>query len=121
MIPLRPPDAAGAAEPADGFHDIIASDALADGGQHVTTIGFRRVLICRIGDELHAVADICPHAMQPLAGGQIADCAIRCPKHGARFDLRSGKPLNGVTNQPLPVYAVRVRDGRIEVSLSSKR
>lgn len=121
MIPLKPLGAAGAGAPADGFHDIVAFDALADGGQHVATIGFRRVLVCRIGDELHAVADVCPHALQPMAGGQITDCTIRCPKHGARFDLRSGKPLNGVTQAPLPVYAVRVRDGRIEVSLDAKR
>ena len=118
MIPLGKLGPTGAPAPAAGFQDVLAADALADGAQHVVQIGFRRVLLCRIGEQIHAVADVCPHALQPMAGGEIADGAIRCAKHGARFDLCSGRSLNGVTKTPLPVYRVRVREGRIEVAVT---
>ena len=117
MFPLNLQKPAGTPPAGDGFVDVLALEALAVGGQHVAQLGLRRVLLCRTSDsELHAVSDICPHALQPLAGGEVANGTIRCPKHGARFELCSGKALNAVTKAPLPVHAVRIRDGRIEVA-----
>lgn len=120
MFPLNP--SAGSAPAGDVFVDVLALADLPVGGQHVAQLGLRRVLICRTADDvLHAISDVCPHALQPLAGGEVADGAIRCPKHGARFELCSGKPLNAVSKTALPVHAVRIRDGRVEVSSLPQR
>lgn len=114
MFPMQPQKASASAE---AFVDAGAVQDLLPGGHTTVFVGFMRVLILRTADEqLHAMADLCPHAMQPLAGGVVRDGGIVCPKHGACFDLVSGKPLNRLTNKPLTLYRVREREGRIEVA-----
>lgn len=116
MIPLGS-FKAKTAEPGEAYTDVLGLDQLAVGAQQVVRIGLQRVLLCRTDEHtVHAVSDVCPHALQPLFGGTVADGAIRCAKHGASFDLACGKPLNAVTQKALPVFAVRLREGRIEVA-----
>jgi nitrite reductase/ring-hydroxylating ferredoxin subunit len=91
---------------------------LQPGAQCVQYIGLSRVLLCHPqGQGIFAVIDICPHALQPLSGGAMSGSSITCPKHGARFDLKNGQPLNGVCKKSLQTLAVRIRDERIEVCL----
>lgn len=100
------------------YIDVIGVNELLEGGQHVLQVGLTRVLVCRTeAGELFAVLDLCPHARQPLAGGALIGSSITCPKHGARFDLPTGCPLNGVSKKPLQKVALRVNDKRIEVCL----
>lgn len=95
--------------------DVLALSELPVDTQRVVWVGLSRVLLCRTAGQLYAVSDICPHALQPLSGGTISDGMIICPRHGARFDLCSGKPGNGVTSKPLATYEVEVEQGRIRV------
>jgi 3-phenylpropionate/trans-cinnamate dioxygenase ferredoxin component len=104
----------------EGFIDVLAVADLPERGQHTVLLGFTRVLICRSEQGMYAVAGLCPHALQPLEGGEIRDETIRCRKHGACFDLRNGTPLNGVTDQRLRTYPIRVRNGRIEIATHSR-
>lgn len=116
MFPLLPQKVS--TKDAEAFVDVGALQDLPMGGHITAVVGFMRVLVLRTEDDkLHAVADLCPHALQPLAGGEVRDGSIRCPKHGACFDLASGKPLNRVTQNPLTLYRVRVRDGRVELGV----
>lgn len=92
--------------------------SLPPGGQHVWQEGLTRVLVCRdTGGNVSAMMDLCPHARQPLAGGLVDAVSITCPKHGARFDLRTGAPLNAVCRRGLQVLAVRVVADDIVVAL----
>ena len=101
-------------------HDVLALEALPPGGQHVWQHGLDRVLLCRgLDGQVSAMRDLCPHARQPLAGGSVDAQGITCPKHGARFDLRSGEPLNAVCKRPLSMLQARIEDGRILVELPS--
>ncbi|RAR57886.1 3-phenylpropionate/trans-cinnamate dioxygenase ferredoxin subunit [Paraburkholderia unamae] len=97
------------------FVDAMASSELASGAQRAVNVNGRSILLCRVGGEVHALANLCPHAHQPLEGGAIEGGAIRCPRHGACFDLASGASLNGVTRTAVRTFAVRERAGRIEV------
>lgn len=99
----------------DGFIDVAALDEVPDGGQRSMLVNGRRILLCRIDEEVFALADLCPHAHQPLGGGVIEGRVIHCPRHGARFDLTTGKPLNGVTRTAVTTYAVRVDGDRVAV------
>jgi nitrite reductase/ring-hydroxylating ferredoxin subunit len=98
--------------------DVLALDELPPASQRSVTYGFQRVLLCHTHRGIHAVADLCPHALQPLAGSEIADGIIRCARHGASFDLATGRPLNAVTNKRLKVYAVTIRNGRIGIGVA---
>jgi nitrite reductase/ring-hydroxylating ferredoxin subunit len=97
------------------FVDVMAASELMPGGQRAVVVNGRRVLLCRVGEQVYALANLCPHAQQPLEGGAIEGGAIRCLRHGACFDIASGASLNGVTKTPVKTFPARVRAGRIEV------
>ncbi len=115
MIPFGPLPGAVQPAPSDGYIDVLALEELPAGAQKSVAYGFRRVLLCHVSGAIHAVADLCPHALQPLAGSDISDGVIRCARHGALFDLVTGKPQNGVTPKTLRVYPVRICEGRIQI------
>ena len=99
----------------EGFVDAIALTDLPPDAQKSVFIGTTRVLLCNTGTGLFAIEDKCTHAFQQLVGGEMQDGVITCPKHGACFDLASGKPVNNVATRPIKVFKLRVRNERIEV------
>jgi 3-phenylpropionate/trans-cinnamate dioxygenase ferredoxin component len=115
VIPLgRNP---GEGPSADGaFVDVLGEDELPPGGRRSVLLGFKRVQLYHGPDRVHAFAEACPHALQPLADAEISAGSVRCQKHGACFDLTSGSPLNGVTAKHLPIYRVRIQAGRILIA-----
>ncbi len=99
----------------EGFLDTLALSELPPDSQKSVFVRTTRVLLCNTDAGLFAIEDRCTHAFQPLAGGDIEDGIISCPKHGACFDLASGKPTNNVATRPVKIFKVRVRNERIEV------
>jgi nitrite reductase/ring-hydroxylating ferredoxin subunit/uncharacterized membrane protein len=81
----------------------------------------RKVLLHRSNGELHALDDVCTHAGALLSRGEVTDCAVTCPLHGSRFDLRNGQIVRGPAHTPQPVLPTRVRNGWIEVRGSQPR
>lgn len=81
----------------------------------------RKVLLHRHGEELTALDDLCSHAGGLLSRGTIEGCAVECPLHGSRFDLRDGRIVRGPAHQRQPVLPTRVRNGWIEVRGSLPR
>lgn len=73
------------------------------------------VLVCNAGGSLYAIADVCTHDGGPLGEADLFDCEVECPRHGARFDVRTGKATALPAVRPVATYAVRVADGQIEV------
>lgn len=68
-----------------------------------------RVCLVRDGERVYAVADRCPHRDFALSGGDlVGPCILECPWHGARFDVRSGRMLQGPATDDLTTYTVRV-------------
>ena len=81
----------------------------------------RNVLIAHLPDGFHAVENRCSHAASPLDCGRILRGGqVLCPLHGARFDLKTGAAKTAPAFRPLPVYAVRVSNGTIEVAVPVK-
>ncbi len=79
------------------------------------------VTIVRSAGRLFAFEDRCSHDGAPLAGAEIeaatpgVDAVVICPRHGARFCLRTGAALTPPAYEPIRVFEVRIADGRIEV------
>lgn len=74
----------------------------------------KRLLICHAGGGFYAIDDTCTHDDGPLAEGFLDGTAIECPRHGARFDVRTGKVLClpaavGITSYPVTVEGDEVR------------
>jgi len=108
----------GPDSPAQYAYVAVAKLAdLPEGQQLSLYVGLKRILLCRAGDDVFAMRDMCPHALQPLLGSKVENGVIKCQKHGATFDLGSGRPTNGVTAAALEIYAVNLRDETIEVAV----
>lgn len=75
----------------------------------------RQVLLHRNDQEIHALDNLCSHAGGLLSRGDVIDCAVECPLHGSRFDLRDGRVVRGPAHHPQPVLPTRIRNGWIEV------
>ncbi len=97
--------------------DALASEELAPSRPRVVELEGRRIALVRLGDELHAIDDACPHDGFPLAGGEIQGSEIRCEKHGGRFDLTTGHCLRG--GEDVRRYHTREENGRVLVQVES--
>jgi len=69
-----------------------------------------RVRVARVGGTLYAFEDRCTHDDSPFDDAQII-----CPRHGARFCLRTGEALSPPAYEPLRIFEVRETGDRIEV------
>lgn len=83
-------------------------------------VGGHAVLLLAVRGTPHAISAVCPHHAAWLIDGAVGETTIDCPRHQGRFDLTTGAKLRGPACPNLPVYPVRVREGRIEVQLSRK-
>ena len=73
------------------------------------------VIVLNVNGTYYCIADLCTHDGGPLEDGEVFDCQIECPRHGARFDIRTGKVTRLPAIEPIPVFAVKVDDGIIYV------
>jgi 3-phenylpropionate/trans-cinnamate dioxygenase ferredoxin component len=74
-----------------------------------------RVRVAIVGGTLYAFEDRCTHDDSPFDDAPIEDSEIICPRHGARFCLRTGAALSPPAYEPLRIFEVRNSSGRIEV------
>ncbi len=72
-------------------------------------------LILRVDDTYYCVEDVCSHDGQPLTTGKFTGTEIICPRHGARFDVATGKALCMPARRPIRVFPVEVRADGIYV------
>ncbi|HEX6533474.1 MAG TPA: non-heme iron oxygenase ferredoxin subunit [Gemmatimonadaceae bacterium] len=91
-------------------------DELPEDGLHVVTLDGERICLARVGDEVYAMSDVCTHQEFAMSDGLLLPGArIECAWHGAVFDCRTGAVCRAPATEPLPVYAVEVRDGVVWV------
>jgi nitrite reductase/ring-hydroxylating ferredoxin subunit len=77
------------------------------------TIGARRIVVYRQGEELFALKDLCPHQGEALHHFPPEDGAAVCIGHGWKFDLRTGRCVRGDPEARVAVYPVLVRNGEV--------
>ncbi len=80
------------------------------------------IVIARCGEGYYAVEDRCTHDGESLAGGEVEtdSCEIICPRHGARFCLKTGAALTPPAYEPVRTFSVRAENGRLLVELSTE-
>ena len=88
------------------------------GEVRVVEVEGTRLALCNVEGTIYAVDDTCTHDDGPLGEGHLDGHAIECPRHGARFDVRSGAVVRMPAAFPIRSYPTRVVDGTIEVDLS---
>ncbi|HUE11224.1 MAG TPA: non-heme iron oxygenase ferredoxin subunit [Steroidobacteraceae bacterium] len=95
--------------------DAGPTAAISDGQAVSIALGRRNVAVARSGEEYFAVEDICTHDGAELTGGAIEGAEIICPRHGARFCLRTGEALTPPAYEPIRVFATKIDGGHLWV------
>lgn len=93
--------------------DVAAEAELLEGTPLSVDIDGLALMVVRCGFEIFAVDDLCTHDGQALEGAEVESCEIICPRHGARFCLRTGQALTPPAYEPLRSYGVRIDNGRV--------
>jgi 3-phenylpropionate/trans-cinnamate dioxygenase ferredoxin subunit len=95
--------------------DVAAESDLEPGRAIGVRAGTHFVALARCEDGVRAVEDVCTHDGAELAGGEVEGCEIACPRHGARFCLRTGAALTPPAYEAIRTYEAKVEGGRIWV------
>ncbi len=110
---------AGPRKTKDGYLAVATTAEIPPGGHKVVEAGEQTIVIFHEDDTFYALANVCPHDDGPLGEGLCQDHEIMCPRHGSRFDFRTGKVLSFPAVVNVPSYPVRVDGDRIFVKLTS--
>jgi nitrite reductase/ring-hydroxylating ferredoxin subunit/CheY-like chemotaxis protein len=69
--------------------------------------------VYQVAGGLHAIADRCPHAGATLSGGEVESAVVTCPRHGSRFDIRTGDRLRGPADAGIACYPLVQEGGQV--------
>jgi 3-phenylpropionate/trans-cinnamate dioxygenase ferredoxin subunit len=99
------------------FYTVAREEEIVPGERLFIEIGATPIVLLNIDGSLYALGDVCTHDNGPLGDGEIEGCEIICPRHGARFDVRTGEVLSLPAVVDAPAYPVRVIDGNVEIGI----
>ena len=103
------------------FVRVARADEVAPGTMKRVTVDGRAVALVNIGGEFFAIDDTCSHEEASLSGGTLSGEVVACPKHGARFHVKSGRVLALPAVRSVAVYPVRVEGGDVLVAPHPQR
>ncbi len=98
------------------FVAVAKTSEIEEGKVKVVRVGDAPVGVTKVEGEFFAFADVCTHDDGPVAEGELDEYIIECPRHGAKFDIRTGKVRQLPAVVPIPVYDVKVQDEEVLVS-----
>lgn len=101
------------------YQPVLKLADLASGSMRACTLAGREIVVCHTREGVYAVDNICTHAHARLCEGRLRATRLVCPLHGASFDIRDGRVLGPPADKALPVHAVRIVDGMVEVALTA--
>ena len=96
---------------------VGAADEIPEGSVRIVQSGTLFIGVYRIDGELYAIEDRCSHDDGPLCEGDRAGFDVICPRHGARFDIRTGRVLSLPATEDVEAFPVEVRDGDVFVTV----
>jgi nitrite reductase/ring-hydroxylating ferredoxin subunit len=90
---------------------------IAPGAPHLVVADDTRLVLIRIGDQIHAIGETCTHRRGPLSRGTLSGTRLACPSHGWMFDVRTGQCVFPPRGTAVPSYPVRVEGDDVWVEL----
>jgi len=87
------------------------------GRVRIVEIGDKEVALCNVNGAVFAIANVCTHDDGPLGEGRLLGDEIECPRHGARFCVRTGEVRSLPASVPVPALAVKVEGDKVLVSV----
>jgi 3-phenylpropionate/trans-cinnamate dioxygenase ferredoxin subunit len=105
-------------DPATADFVAVATTAeIPNGARILLEVDGRAIAVFNIAGTYYCIADVCSHDDGPVAEGELIGNEIECPRHGARFDVPTGRVLSFPAIVDIPAYPVRVEAGDVLVGL----
>jgi 3-phenylpropionate/trans-cinnamate dioxygenase ferredoxin component len=99
------------------FVKLTNRSDLPPGGKMLAEVDGRPIAVFNVDGCFYAIDDVCTHDGGPLAEGELQGAEIQCPRHGARFDVRTGKALCFPAFEPVTAHRVEIRGDEVYVAL----
>lgn len=97
------------------WFDVAPAADLSPGDYRVAEVDDVLIAVFNVDGTFYAIEDVCTHDGATLTGGPIEGDQIACPRHGARFCIRTGAVLSPPAYEDIATFPVRVHNGRIQV------
>jgi 3-phenylpropionate/trans-cinnamate dioxygenase ferredoxin subunit len=95
--------------------NVVADRALANNEHIVVDVDGIDVVVFKLADQCYALEDVCTHDGGDIACGQIEGDEIICPRHGARFCIKTGQVKSAPAYEAIESFPVRIEDGMVQV------
>lgn len=96
--------------------DVINEAALANGEHIVIDVDGTDVAVFKLDGQFYAIEDICTHDGAELASGKLDGDVIICPRHGARFCIKTGAVKSPPAYEDIACFPVRIENGQVQVT-----
>jgi 3-phenylpropionate/trans-cinnamate dioxygenase ferredoxin subunit len=100
---------------AEGFVTVAKVSDTAPGRISVHEVDGKRVALCNVNGEFYAIDDVCTHDGGPLDQGVLEGDRVECPRHGAKFDVKTGRAVVLPAVRPVKTYHVAVDGDEVKV------
>jgi 3-phenylpropionate/trans-cinnamate dioxygenase ferredoxin subunit len=89
---------------------VATIDEVPVNGSKLVEVDDIRIALFNLNGEYYAIEDVCTHDGGPLVEGEIVNgYEVECPRHGARFDIRTGAAVRMPAFEPTIVYDVYIQ------------
>lgn len=95
--------------------DVARQNEFPPGDKRLLDVDGSSVAVFNQGGVFYAIEDVCTHDGGTLTGGAVEGEEIVCPRHGARFSIRTGAVLAPPAYEPVATFPVRIESGMVQV------
>ncbi len=95
--------------------DIAPVEEFSPGTRRVVDVEDVIIILFNLGGEFYAIEDVCTHDSSSLDNGELRGEEIICPRHAARFNIKTGEALTPPAYEAIPTFPIRVENGIVQV------
>ncbi len=95
--------------------DICAENALSDGENIIIDVDGTDVAVFKLDGDFYAIEDVCSHDGAEIASGLLDGDEIVCPRHGARFCVKTGEVKCAPAYENIDTFPIQIENGRVQL------
>lgn len=99
------------------FETVASVDDIHPGNGRVVEAGGERIALFNVDGDYYAISNACTHVGGALGEGRLDETTVKCPLHGAKFDVTSGENLSPPAGSNVPSFEVRVKGEAVQVAV----
>ena len=99
------------------FQAVTTRKGVPAGHVRVFDVNGRSIALANVDGTFYAIDNVCTHDRGPLGEGTLAGDQVECPRHGARFDVKTGQVRALPAVRPVRTYPVQVSGDEVQVDV----